>query len=342
MPTPTIPDGKLFFNATLWTGNGTSQTITNGAPGQSFQPDLVWLKERSSTSFNWLTNSVTGNTKILSSNSTDAEATETQGITAFNTNGFSVGSNNGFNENAQTYVGWQWKAGGTAVSNTDGTITSSVSANQTSGFSVVTFNSGSAGNQSFGHGLGVTPGFFVIKSRATSFWDVWHQSFSSPATNYMYLDLTNAVASDSRQWANTAPNSTVISYESGYEFAANTDFVAYCWAPIAGYSAFGSYTGNGSADGPFCYTGFQPRWLMIKVTNTTDNWYIIDSVRQTYNVIGPTLAPNLSNAEFTLTVADILSNGFKIRNSASALNGSGNTVIYAAFASNPFKYSNAF
>jgi hypothetical protein len=341
MPTPTIPAGNLFMNATTYTGTGSTLAVTNGVAGQSFQPDMVWIKERSQAQDHALFDSVRGATKQLSTNTNTGEATYANSMSAFNSNGFSVVSDAVVNSSGQTYVGWNWKAGGTAVSNTSGSITTSVSANTTSGFSIITYGGASA-NSTIGHGLGAVPSMYIVKRLSGSPYDWYTYHISLGNTQWLRLNTTGA-ATTYNLWQNTTPTSSVI-YLANDSGINNTgvNYVCYAWAPIAGYSAFGSYTGNGSADGPFVYTGFQPRWLMIKVTNTTDNWYLIDTARQTYNVIGNTLAPNLNNAEFSLTIADVLSNGFKIRNSGSALNANGNTVIYAAFASNPFKYANAF
>jgi len=352
MPTPTIPDGELFFNATLYTGNGGTQTIANGVAGQSFQPDFVWLKERSSTSSNNVYDSVRGATNFLLTNSTAAEGTSASSLTSFNSNGFTLGGEGYTNENAQTYVGWNWKAGGTAVTNTAGTISSQVSANTTSGFSVVTYTGNSTG-ATVGHGLGVTPAMMIIKNRASSSnWRVWHQSLSSQTQSYLSLNLTNAATTDATIWNNTAPTSTVFSVgnDSSVNTSPNT-YVAYCWAPIAGYSAFGSYVGNSfsaGADGTFVYLGFRPRFVLVKLSSSAGyDWVLYDSVRSQSNVAQNYLNPNTSNSENAGgNVADIdfLSNGFKLRNSSTSAQGTniGNqTYIYAAFAENPFKYANA-
>jgi len=344
LPEPTIKQPNKHFDVKTWSGNSSTQSIP-----LEFAPDLIWNKSRSAASGHSWWDVLRGTGAQISSNQTDAETTGYNAITSFSNNAINLGADNTgsfngrTNETGRTYVGWAWKANGAGVTNTAGTRTSQVSVNTTSGFSVVTFNSGSAGNQSFGHGLGVTPAFFVIKKTSgTSYWDLWHKSFSSPATNYMYLDLTNAVASDARQWANTAPNSTVISYESGYEFAANTNFVAYCWSEIAGYSAFGSYIGNGNdPNGPFIYTGFRPKFIFRKCSSTAgENSMLYDSAVNPYNASQEFTAPNLADASNTVGgyFIDILSNGFRIRHSATG-NNSGRTYIYAAFAEMPFKYA---
>ena len=340
MPTPTIPAGNLFMNATLYTGTGATATITNGAAGQAFQPDLVWIKVRSTGYSHRLVDSVRGATKLLYSDLTNAESTDAASLTAFNSNGFSLGSAAGTNDTSQTFVGWQWKAGGTAVTNTSGTISSQVSANTTSGFSVVTYT-GAGSTGTIGHGLGVAPSMIIVKPRnVVDNWYCYHASLGNAQA--VYLNLTNASGA-SPSWNSTSPTSTLFTVASNLVTNTNT-YVAYCWAPIAGFSQFGSYTGNGSADGPFVYTGFRPKFVMIKRTDSSTNgdWRILDSSRDTYNVSQNALYANLALAEdSSVTVEDFLSNGFKLRTAINGYNGSGATYIYAAFAENPFKYANA-
>jgi hypothetical protein len=338
MSTPTIPAGNLFMNATTYTGNGGTNVITNGVAGQSFQPDFVWGKSRSLAQQHLLFDSVRGTGKYLQSQSTAAEGTDATTLSSFNSNGFTLGSNITINTSASTNVAWQWLAGGTAVSNTSGSITSQVSANTTSGFSVATFTSPASGAFTVGHGLGVTPAFIISKARSISNWICQHKSIG---TQYLLLQTTDAAASNATIW-NSAPTSSVINFGSG--FAGSYNYVVYSWAEIAGYSAFGSYIGNGSADGPFIYTGFRPRWIMIKRTDGgTANWYLLDSARSPYNLAANMLFPNLSAAETSTAEdnQDFLSNGFKVRTSNAESNTSGGTYIYAAFAENPFKYANA-
>jgi hypothetical protein len=244
------------------------------------------------------------------------------------------------NKNAETYVAWQWKANGAGSSNTAGSITSTVSANTTSGFSIVTYT-GTGANATVGHGLGVAPSMIFIKCRnAGANWLVYHISLGN--TKGVVLNATQAESTDSTYWNNTSPTSTVFSLGSGGAANGNTNtHVAYCFAPVAGYSAFGSYTGNGSADGPFIYTGFKPNFVMVKQTNTSGNsWWMFDGVRSPTNAVYNRLVANLSDAEYSnSSTFDFLSNGFKLRFSDTAWNGSGSTYIYAAFAESPFKYS---
>jgi hypothetical protein len=274
----------------------------------------------------------------LQSNTTAAEGTN-NGITAFNSNGFSVGAVGDTNTNGATIVGWNWKAGGTAVTNNDGNRTASVSANTTAGFSVVTWIFSTSATNTIGHGLGVAPSFIIVKDRSSAVnWDVYHVSLGY--TQRLILNTTGAAAAG---YFAAAPTSTVFSMTTA-AYTNNDNIVAYCFAPIAGYSAFGTYTGNGSADGPFVYTGFRPRWVLVKNYDLVsgENWYLIDSSRNTYNVASSGLFPNLTNAEGGTNVSeDFLSNGFKIRATGTPLNNSGGTYIYAAFAENPFKYARA-
>jgi len=347
MPTTyAIPDGRTVMAATTYTGTGAVQSISNAVNGVSMQPDWVWFKRRGAVENHWLTDSVRGSTKGLFSNLTDAEATRTDQLTSFNSNGFSLGADAaGYsNVSGQSYVAWQWKAGGTAVSNTAGSITSSVSANTTAGFSVVTYTGNLTAGQSVGHGLGVALSMIIVKARSNAIypWDVYHGSLA--ANQYLELNATTGVQTSANIWANTAPTSTVFSI--GADLGTNKSgdtYVAYCFAPVTGYSAFGSYTGNGSTDGPFVFTGFRPRYVMIKGSSFTSNWFVIDTSRSSYNVSLDALRPNLSAAETSTGTysIDILSNGFKLRTSAADSNTSGATFIYACFGENPFKFANA-
>jgi hypothetical protein len=332
------------MNATLYTANGgTPQSITNGVSGQSFAPDFVWVKTRSVSNYHGLADSVRGVNKALFSNTNDAESTASSNyVTSFDTNGFSINQGGVFNgSSGTTMVAWNWKAGGTAVTNTVGTISAQVSANTTSGFSILTYSGNSTDFQTVGHGLGVTPQMVIVKARnATNYWPVWHTSLPSFTYN-LYLNTTDNQQTDGQF---TSTSSTTVGIRNGGSTnQTGTNYVMYCWAPIAGYSAFGSYTGNGSTDGPFVYLGFRPRFVMIKRTNSTADWMMIDTARSPFNVEKALLQANLSNAEDASTeLIDGLSNGFKLRNGAySSLNASGSTYIYMAFCENPFKYSNA-
>lgn len=342
LPTPTIgatstTQAKHYFDIITWTDNSTGNKVLT----PDFSPDMLWSKSRSNATDHAISDRVRGNFQLFP-NQTYAEDT-TQRVTWGTGNvtlndGYGVVNETG--ASGYTYVDWLWKANGAGSSNTAGTITSTVSANTTSGFSIVTYT-GTGANATVGHGLGVAPGMVILKDRGSvNSWYVWHSSLTG--SQCLLLNLTNAVASSSTFWNSTIPSSTVFSLgtDSGPNRSTGT-YVAYCFAPVAGYSAFGSYTGNGSTDGVFVYTGFRPRFILFKQSSAAGNdWYIYDAVRSTYNVATHRLFPNSSAAEATnFNTLDILSNGWKVRDSNSAWNASGATYIYAAFAESPFKYS---
>jgi SPRY domain len=342
LPTPAIGAtsttraGK-YFDASIYTANGGVQTVTNSG----FQPDFVWTKARSTSSYHILINAVTGASKYLASHLTDAEVTNANYLTSFNSDGFSLGSAN--YSNGTTMVGWQWKANGAGSSNTQGTITSTVSANTTSGFSIVTWTSPGGTSESVGHGLGVKPSLVILKNRdLVDPWYVWSSSFSSQTGDYLRLNTTNAVANITGLWGAGVTSSVV-----GVRPASFANFgeklVMYCFAAVAGYSAFGSYTGNGSADGPFVYTGFRPRYILIKrYTSSGTGWNIYDTSRSVSNVTDEILLANASDAEYgneSTLALDALSNGFKLRTTGSSINDSSQSYIYAAFAEVPTKFS---
>ncbi len=341
LPTPTIgatstTQANKYFDVSLWTGNGSSQSITNSG---AFQPDFVWIKNRTTTYSHNLVDAVRGSSKYLESNTTSAEGTDTGVVSAFNSNGFSVGSSPSVNNSTNAIVGWQWKANGAGGSNTAGTITSTVSANTTSGFSIVTYT-GTGSNATVGHGIGTAPQMVICKNRSlSSEWYVYHASLGT--NKAIFLEQTAAASTSNLWWNNTAPTSTVFSLgdQTGNNGSGNS-IVAYCFAPVAGYSAFGSYTGNASADGPFIYTGFRPEFVMIKCSSTTGDWVMQDVARSPYNVSTNYLVANATTAEQTGQLLDFVSNGFKIRVAVSgAMNSSGATYIFMAFAENPFKYA---
>ena len=341
-----VPDGRVAMAATTYTGTGATLAVSNAVNTVGMQPDLIWIKARNAIVDHALQSSVqgisAGGSPLLSSNTTAAETTYAGfGVSAVSSTGFTVIGNGSLtNLSTSTYVGWQWKAGGTAVSNTAGTITSSVSANTTAGFSVVTWTStGASSLATMGHGLGVAPSLIITKNRtAVSNWITYHASLGADA--YVFLNATNAAGSFSPYWSTSA--TTWGQRQSG--IASNGDAcVAYCWAPVAGYSAFGSYTGNGSADGPFIYTGFRPRWILIKSSTVATSWYLLDSARETYNEEKIFLYPDLPAADSPQSAGvDFLSNGFKVRAGAGlGINNLSGGYIYAAFAENPLKFSNA-
>ena len=335
LPSSTIPAGNKYMDILLYTGTApTPQTVT----GLNFQPDFAWVKSRGYNTGHVLSNVLGGPTFTLSTDSTAAEYDGgTANITAFNSNGISVGTADRVNR-AVGMVAWNWKANGAGVTNTSGSITSTVSANTTSGFSVVTYT-GTAIAGTIGHGLGVAPQLIIVKPRTgtitTDAWNVYHVSTGN--TNFLVLNATDASTAASNRWNNTSPTSSVFSIGT-VPSSVSVGYVAYCFTPIAGFSAFGSYTGNGSTDGPFVYTGFRPRWVMVKRSDSTSDWTIVDTARNTSNVVNARLFPNLNIAEETASnVLDIVSNGFKFRIASIAVNASGGTYIYAAFAENPFR-----
>jgi hypothetical protein len=347
MPTTyAIPDGRTAMAATTWTGDGLNpRSITNTVNGVSFQPDLVWAKLRSGAASHNLYDSVRGVGNVIYSDLTATEANNNPYgyLTAFNSNGFSSTtgstSNAYFNANGSTYVGWQWKANGTAVTNTAGTTTTQVSANTTAGFSIVTYT-GTGSNMTIGHGLGQAPKLWFWKNRsASSNWSL-NYYFLYNSMRFMLLNTPDSQGDNSASYWGNPPTSTV-NYVGASDPSTNINgqqFVMYAFAEIAGYSSINSYTGNGSSDGPFVYTGFRPRFILIKSATRYENWHIHDTGRNPSNLASANLYPDLSQAESTTdNQMDILSNGFKLRSTNSGTNFSGATYIYMAFAENPFK-----
>lgn len=339
LPTPAIAKPSTNFNVVTYTGNGTSQSIT----GVGFQPDFTWVKNRSVARDHRLVDAVRGATKELYSNLTNAEATDANGLTAFSSDGFSVGSTTSYNGNTETFVAWNWKANGAGSSNTSGTISSTVSVNTTAGISVVAYTGNATAGATVGHGLGVAPAMIIAKYRGgVSSWSVYHKSLN--ATKWLTLNGTTAATTSAQEWNNTEPTSSVFSVgsSSANNNQAGTN-IAYCFAEIAGFSRFGSYTGNASTDGPFVYCGFRPRFIMVKRTDAVDSWMTYDTVRNSYNIANLALYPNASTVETTETnnPFDILSNGFKLRGSGTTTNASNGTYIFAAFAEAPFNYARA-
>jgi hypothetical protein len=344
---PVITKPNQHFDAPIWTGVSTSSAITISS--LNFQPDLVWGKSRTSAYTHGLHDSVRGIAAgRLQSNATTAEVAPGSfaygSVSAFNSNGFTASpgssTNENWNETSSNHVAWCWKAGGAAVANTSGTIASQVSVNSTAGFSIVTYT-GTGANATVGHGLGVAPSMYIVKRRnAVDSWFVYSNQLA--ATQYLRLESTNAAATFNF-WQNTAPTSSVFYISTDVSVNASSDtYVSYCFAPIAGYSAFGSYTGNGSSDGTFVFTGFRPRFVMWKRTDSVNDWYMIDTSRSPYNNATNPLAANLSSDESSLgTNIDFLSNGFKARQTGGHINASGGTYIYMAFAEATFKFANA-
>ena len=329
----TIPKGSLYMNTKLYTGNATNPTTISGI---GFQPDWVWTKSRSATEGHRLCDAVRGATKDLFSNTTSAESTNTIGLKSFNSDGYVIGNSNGYNQNSQTFVSWNWKANGQGSSNTDGSInTTYTSVNTTAGFSISKYTGNSTTGATVGHGLGATPKMIIIKSLGVENWEVYHASLGN--TQGIYLNETNAAFTTSARWNNTSPTNSV--WTMGNTSAVNAsgvNYIAYCFAEKQGYSKFGSYTGNGNADGTFVYTGFKPAFVMVKLVSAAgEDWFICDNKREGYNAENNRLLPNLNSAESTDSPIDIVSNGFKARTSGANVNA-GEDYLYMAFAENPF------
>jgi hypothetical protein len=345
LPDSAIVDGSQYFDVVTRTGTGAEATVT----GLQFQPDLLWTKTRSNAVNHSLTSTgLTYNYSFLQTNTTEPENTSASQYYMIPTaDGYTVGTGDNINQVSRTFVDWVWKANGAGVSNTDGSITSTVSANPTAGFSVVTYTGSGSAGATVGHSLGVAPSMLIVKPRSASGddnWKVYHSSIGG--TGALLLNTTSATSTSSVYWNNTAPTSSVFtvgsSASANYTNQNTIPYVAYCFADVEGYSKFGSYTGNGSSDGPFVYLGFRPAWIMIKETTNAGSWYIQDSTRDVdnpvqalYPVANGTLAENSSWGN----IMDLLSNGFKPRVNDTAWNRSGGTYIYMAFAENPFKNS---
>lgn len=337
LPDSTIVDGSQYMNPVLYTGNSSTNAIT----GVGFSPDFTWIKRRSGANAHQLYDTVRGAGYVLKSDSTSAEAVETA-FNSFDADGFEVdGGSGSHNLSGESYVAWNWRASdSSAVSNTDGTITSTVSANTDSGFSVVTYTGNATTGATVGHGLGAKPAMVILKNRDTvGGWEVWHQDLGSESY-FIRLNETSATYTGSTNRWTAFSNSVITLGNNGTTNGSGNNLVAYCFAEVEGFSKFGSYTGNGSTDGPFVYTGFRPAFLITKRTDSAGGWHVFDSVRGDYNPNDPYLYPHLSNAEFGgVDTYDLLSNGFKNTRAGSDQNASGGTYIYMAFAENPFKHS---
>ena len=340
----TIDKPSEHFNTVLYTGNGVDgRTIT----GVGFNPDMSWVKSRSNAKAHIVADSVRGANKNIVPNETGAEFNPTTdvgsgGIGQVTTDGFTCEQGTSdltnVNQSAYTYASWNWLGGGTAVSNTDGSITSSVSANTTAGFSIVSYTGNSTSGATVGHGLGVVPDVIICKQTGgANDWMSYHSVLGN--TKSMRLNATSASATATTYWNDTSPTSTVFSLGSDTKANASDSLIAYCFSEIKNYSKFGKYTGNGNADGTFVYTGFKPA-MIIRKSSTYDgtDWRIDDNKRPGYNFIPYTLFPNTNGSEATSSgyYVDFLSNGFKCRGTSANQNTSGQTYIYMAFAENPF------
>jgi hypothetical protein len=337
-----------YFNTKLHTGDGGG---SGSSTGIGFQPDMVWSKSRTEALNHTLFDSVrgAGSNKELTPNGAGTEGgADSAGfgyISAFNSDGYSwtAGSTNteNFNKSSQNYVNWCWKANGAGSANTDGDVTSTVSVNTTPGFSIVKWDSTGTAGINIGHGLGQKPAMIIAKclNQSSTSWPVYHQSLG--ATKYLSLQATTAANTSATRWNNSEPTTTTFQTGSSGDIGgSDRTMIAYCFAEKQGYSKFGSYTGNGSTDGTFVYTGFRPAWVLIKVTNTASNWFIQDNKRLGFNASNSTLNADLTDVESSTNRLDILSNGFKLRNTSGAVNSSANTYIYMAFAENPLVGTN--
>ena len=314
----TIDDPSAYFQTTLYTGNGSTNAITNSG-NSDLQPDWVWIKKRSATENHALYDSVRGTTKTLYSNLTEAEYTESTSLTAFGSDGFTLGADGIVNANTGTYVSWNWKESATA------------------GFDIVSYT-GNSSVRTISHNCGAIPKMMIVKKRSDGDnWSVYHQG--TGAGNFTILNTTAASAGSSTMWNNTTPTASVFSLGNKGEVNANGQtFIAYLFADIKGYSKFGSYTGNGNANGTFVYTGFKPAFVILKESTNTQSWMLYDNKRLGYNdgekyFIVNTSAAETINSDYHL---DFLSNGIKIRGDTNDINRSGGTYIYMAFAENPF------
>ena len=339
LPDPEITLPGEHFNTILYDDGAGAKT------GVGFQPDFVWVKSRGSAYEHELTDAVRGVTKALSSDSTNAESTDSNGLTAFGTDGFTVGTDTNYSDTTGSgMVAWNWKGGGAAVSNGDGDITSSVSANTTAGFSIVSYTGDGDNTSSVGHGLTTTPGMIFLKAlTGTHNWIVWHKDLTATTAYSLYLNTDGAETNNVSYWYDAAPNATTFHPgDGGASNGSGTAYIAYCFESIEGYSKVGSYISNANADGPFIYTGFKPAYLLVKGASLSVNWDVTDAVRNTYNVVNRRLAPNTTGVDDTSNVIDYLSNGFKVRSTSGGYNDPANgTYIYLAFAESPFKTSNA-
>ena len=336
-----INDPSAYFQAKVYAGTGSSQSITFDG-NSDMQPDLWWQINRDLARGTYVADSSRGVTKYIYTFLTNAEATVSTYVTSFDSDGFTLGNGDtAVNNSGQSFITWNWKAnGGTTSSNTDGSITSTVQANTDAGFSIVTYT-GNGGAATLGHGLSAKPNWIIVKSRSNALdWEVYHSSLG--ATRRIRLNTTGA---DSDQgdlmWNDTEPTTSVFSIGNNDNVGGSgKTYVAYCFAEKQGYSKFGTYTGNGSSDGTFVYTGFKPAFVMTKASSSTSSWMMYDHKRLGYNPIDVALRANGADAESTSLISgddiDLYSNGFKLRNSNATINGSGTTYIYMAFAENPF------
>ena len=338
-----VDDASAHFQTLLYTGNGSSQTMTNDG-NSDLQPDFLWIKQRSGTENHYLGNSSIAN-KFLNSDRTDTESTNIAGKElTYNSDGFAfAGSDSTWNGSSSTYVAWQWKAnGGSRTTNAEdgNNPAGGYQANTTAGFSIVDYvGTGAAGTMA--HGLGAAPDLIIIKNRDVSdAWAVYHSAnTAAPETDYLVLNETDATADDDAYWNDTAPTSTVFTVNTAHNVNADGEnYIAYCFRSVQGYSKFGIYTGNGDDDGTFVYLGFKPAWVLTKQNGGNNYWHIHDNKRNPFNVVGKELKANVTFVEADPAGGennrDFVSNGFKFRDYDH--NNHAYTYIYMAFAESPF------
>ena len=330
----TIDNPELYFQTKLYTGNGSNGNAQTFDGDENMQPDFVWIKSRSAAENHHIFDSVRGANVRLMPNATNADFDDSSNLQSFDSDGFTLGTADGINKNTATFVCWGWKASGSTASNSDGSITSSVSANTTAGFSIVSYT-GTGSNATVGHGLGVAPSFVIVKDRGNAVsWVVSGDNIGWKKN--VYLNVTQAVQT-ANHFQDTAPTSSLMYLATDVAVnGSSRNYIMYCFAEKKGYSKFGSYTGNRNADGTFVYTGFKPAFILGKNTNAANGWYMFDNKRDVSNVVDTYLVASANAAEATYTALDFLSNGFKVRATNSDWNGSGNEIIYMAFAENPF------
>ena len=336
----TIDDPSAYFHTQLFTGNGSTQSITNDANAGDFKPDWLWIKSRGTTHGHAVFDSNRGGNARLASEGTQAERTN-EGNVTFQTDGFNVTSSHPTtNNNSTNMVAWQWKVnGGTTTSSNDGDMSGYArQTNTTAGFSIITYTGDNTGGGTVGHGLGAAPEWVIAKSRAAAKpWQCYHKALGN--TKSIDLDNTTGASTNSASWGNTTPSSTVVTVGNG-DTNHTGNMVMYAWKPIQGFSKFGKYTGNGNANGPRAYTGFKPAFLIIKNTSDgNDEWIVWDNKRSPSNAVNDYLGPSsdaAENADSDWAIVDFLSNGFKIRSSDISYNQDTHVYIYIAFAESPF------
>ena len=327
----TISKSSSYFNTKLWTGNGTNSTAITGV---GFQPDMTWIKNRSTTDNHAIFDAIRGATYRIYPNATDAQIQATNSLASFDSDGFTLNDGGDANGNGENIVGWNWKANGSGSANSDGSINSTVSVNTTSGFSIVQYT-GTGSAATVGHGLGVTPNVMLAKRlNSTGQWDMYHSGLSNPKSGSMVLNDTAAFTGDTSIWNNTDPTSSLVNIgTSSTTNASGGTYVMYCFADVQGFSKFGSYIGNGNANGSFIYTAFKPAFVIVKRTDNTGHWIMKDWQTPGYNQNDYYLWSDTTDAETSASSLgiDFLSNGFKLKGTAGNSNADGGTFIYMAF-----------